>query len=66
MTNHEKQSQRVRVSREFECRRVADDVAVAPQQIIVYPAEWVGLMPGHHVAAGLALDAIEIIEDAEV
>lgn len=62
MKQTEPQAKRVRVTREFECRRVAGDRLDAPQQIIVYPAGWVGLMPGHHIAAGLAADAIEIVE----
>lgn len=65
MKQTEPQAKRVRVTRAFECRRVALDAAASPQQITVYPAGWSGLMPGHHVAAGLAVEAIEIIDDAE-
>jgi hypothetical protein len=48
---------RVRVTREIALRRLAGCARPAPQQIVVYPAGWVGLMPRHHIAR--AGDAIE-------
>ena len=51
-------SAQVRVIKAFECVRIADEDGVA-RQIIVYPAGWVGRMPGHHIAAGEAQGAVE-------